>query len=315
MALGPAFSSDLQAFGLKSDQARWNEWHTRYREITTDDLRAAGIRGELAARFTVGLNFAMKKFEINTTARQAAFLANVAVETKDPIHPPYIPFTSIEESEYPYSINVMIDTFNTDSHTVFPDAASIISVLKNPHDFQNSHDKKNVADPVKLFNRAYSGRLGNVPHTNDGYTYRGRGVLGLTGRGRYLACGMAIGVDLVGNPEKVADPFYGCLAGAWAWCQTAFDGPKDNHRPRNLNLIADLDTPEAFDHTCAGVNAGHINAIKAVISLAPRQRQWPKFHHALHQRDLRLFHSRMAGVAAPLNTFDDFNFKRARKPH
>ena len=97
MTLGPAFSSDSQAFGIKAEQdARWNQWHTRYREITTDDLRAAGIGSVAPARFVMGLNFAMKKFEINTTALRAAFLADVTAETKDPIHSSHIIFTAEE---------------------------------------------------------------------------------------------------------------------------------------------------------------------------------------------------------------------------
>lgn len=321
MALGPAFSSDRQAFGLPNitseQDARWNEWRTRYREITTDDLRAAGVGGVAAARFTVGLNFAMKKFEINTTARQAAFLANVAVETKDPDHDSHIVFTSTEESAYPYSINAMRTTFKR----LFPEGhnAPVLAVLNDARDIHNLA-KKGVADPVKFFNYVYGGRvdLGNRPNTDDGYTYRGRGILGLTGRGRYLACGAAIGVDLVGNPDKVADTFYGCLAGAWAWCEAAFlqVGSGEKHS-MNLNLIADLDTPEAFDKTCAGVNYGDIDAKNEkgqhvkINGLDKRQHQWPKFRHALHLRDLRLFHTRMAGVPARGNLFDDFKRPKA----
>jgi putative chitinase len=311
MALGPAFSSDRQAFGMPNitseQDARWNEWRTRYREISPEDLRAAGARGVEAATFAVPLNYAMKKFDISNTARQAAFLANVAVETGDPLSKRAIMLRSIEESAVPWTVNKIREKMPRH----FPNDQAVKAVLKRSSDI-NHRDLTDVADPVKFFIQAYGDRfdeLGNRPGTDDGYTYRGRGVLGLTGRARYTACSIALGVDFVGNPDLVGQLFYGCLAGAWAWCEVAFNRAGEGQRPRNLNLIADLDTPQAFDKTCAGVNHGDVDALRRGIvihGLQLRQFYWPKFRHALHQRDLRLFHTRMAGVSARANLFDDF---------
>jgi putative chitinase len=307
MGLGPAFLSDRRALGLPSitseQDARWNEWRTRYREIAPEDLRAAGAGSIEAARFALPLNIAMKKFEISNMARQAAFLANVAQETGDPRTGAML--GAIEESSKPYTVNKMREVFPRR----FPDDDSIVAVLRRPRDIDDP-DKRDVVDPVKFFNHVYGHRrdLGNRPNSDDGYTYRGRGVLGLTGRDRYIACGAAIGFDLAGDPDRVAEPIYGCLAGAWAWCEAAYSRAGDERHPRNLNLIADLDTPEAFDKTCAGVNHGDIDALRRGIrigGLAQRRNYWPLFHHALHQRDLRLFHSRMGGVV-PRNAFDNW---------
>ena len=52
-----------------------------------------------------------------------------------------------------------------------------------------------------IFNIVYGGRLGNRAGTNDGSTYKGRGILQITGRKNYKRVGNAIGVDLVNNPE------------------------------------------------------------------------------------------------------------------
>lgn len=310
MALGPAFLSDRKALGLPSltseQDARWNEWRTTYRDIEPEDLRAAGARPLDAARFALPLNVAMKRFEISNTARQAAFLANVAQETGDPRHG--IMLRAILESSYPYTVAQMRKVFPRR----FPDDASIKAVLQNPKDIDHPN-QPGVVDEVKFFNHVYSHRkdLGNRPGSDDGYTYRGRGVLGLTGRGRYLACGASLGVDLVAKPDLVAEPFYGCLAGAWAWCEAAYlrigDGESN---ARNLNLIADVDTPQAFDETCRGVNYGDIDGINPqgnrvrIGGLDKRREYWPKFRHALHLRDMRLFHGRMNGVQARVSGFD-----------
>lgn len=308
MAFGSIFSSDRGALGgpvgTSELDARWEEWRTRYREIAPEDLRAAGARAESAARFTLALNVAMKKFDISSTARQAAFLANVAQETGDPRTGGML--GAIEESARPYTVNKMREVFPRR----FATDAAIVAVLRRARDIDHP-DQPDVVDPVKFFNRVYGHRvdLGNRPDTDDGYTYRGRGVLGLTGRGRYLACGIAIGVDLVANPDLVSQPLYGCLAGAWAWCSAAYSKEGDDRQPRNLNLIADLRTPEAFDKTCAGVNHGDIDALRRGIRIGgiqQRRTYWAKFLHALHLRDLRLFHARMAGVPARANLFDDF---------
>lgn len=59
-------------------------------------------------------------------------------------------------------------------------------------------------DPVAFFNKVYGGRLGNDP--NEGYKYRGRGMIQLTGKENYARYGNLIGIDLVNNPDLANDP-------------------------------------------------------------------------------------------------------------
>lgn len=65
------------------------------------------------------------------------------------------------------------------------------------------------SDDRKFFDFVYGGRFGNIPNTDDGYNFRGRGPFQLTFRGNYEAIGKAIGQDLIGNPDLVNDPEIG----------------------------------------------------------------------------------------------------------
>ena len=58
-------------------------------------------------------------------------------------------------------------------------------------------------DPIKFFNLVYNTNpwLGNIPNSNDGYNFRGKGLNQITGRANVKAMGDKIGIDLVNNPD------------------------------------------------------------------------------------------------------------------
>jgi predicted chitinase len=60
--------------------------------------------------------------------------------------------------------------------------------------------------PEAIANFAYASKNGNK-EPGDGYRYRGRGYVQLTGRANYQEMGNAIGVDLVSNPELANEPY------------------------------------------------------------------------------------------------------------
>ena len=70
-------------------------------------------------------------------------------------------------------------------------------------------------NPQKIANKVYANRMGNGDEASgDGYKYRGRGYIQLTGKDNYTAFGKSIGEDIAANPDLVATK-YPLLSAAW----------------------------------------------------------------------------------------------------
>jgi len=99
---------------------------------------------------------------------------------------------------------------------------------------------KYAHNPQLLANKVYAGRLGNNQE-NDGYAFRGRGLVQLTGREAYANCGSGMGVDLIGHPDWLVDPKYAALSAAWFW------------NKKGLNALADA---KDYDTMTKRINGG-----------------------------------------------------------
>lgn len=85
-----------------------------------------------------------------------------------------------------------------------------------------------VRKPEKIANRAYANRNGNGPESSgDGWLYRGRGYIQLTGKENYAAFDKVVPENILVNPDVVSSK-YPMLSAGWFWDQ------------RQLNALADL---------------------------------------------------------------------------
>jgi putative chitinase len=117
-------------------------------------------------------------------------------------------------------------------------------------------------DPEKLANFVYGGRMGNV-NPGDGYRFRGRGYIQLTGRETYREVGRVAGLDLENHPELAAKPENAIRIAAafWTW--------------KNVNPTCDV---QDFTACTKKVNGGTnglddrldwLSKVRAVVTAAP----------------------------------------------
>jgi len=143
-----------------------------------------------AGEWIDAINETFEKFDISTPERQACFLGQCAHESGG--------FTALSEN-LNYS------------------AVSLCRVW--PKRFPTITDGQICErNPEKIANRVYASRMGNGDEeSGEGYAYRGRGLIQLTGKSNYEACGKALDVDLIENPDLVATPQYAALSAGWFW--------------------------------------------------------------------------------------------------
>lgn len=158
---------------------------------------------------------AAAKFGIDTTRRVGHWLAQISEESGG--------FTVLEENLH-YSAEHACKTWPSRFHD--PAAAEACA-----------------GRPVALAERVYGGRMGNT-EPGDGWRYRGRGYIQITGRDGYAAASPWCGVDLVTYPDRAAEPWVAALVAAGYWAS------------RGCNALADVDGIEAITHTINGALTG-----------------------------------------------------------
>lgn len=155
-----------------------------------------------AERFHVPLLATFERFQISTPVRQAAFLAQVAHESAG--------FRRLEEN-LNYSAQGLKATW--------------------PHRFDVEKAALLHRKPQQIANYVYAGRLGNGPESSgDGWRFRGRGLIQITGRNNYREVSEALFLSahrLLDEPELLTQPDCAAKSAGYFW------------QSRGLNLLAD----------------------------------------------------------------------------
>lgn len=82
--------------------------------------------------------------------------------------------------------------------------------------------------PKMIANKVYANRLGNgAACTNDGYIYRGRGIIQITGKDNYRKLNYETGINCVENPDLLLDMQFAVISAFWYWDYRKLQGKTD----------------------------------------------------------------------------------------
>jgi putative chitinase len=180
--------------------------------VTSEQLKKLHI-GE---QWADALNATFQRFNIDTPVRQASFIGQCGHECGN--------FKVLEEN-LNYRAEVLMRLWKSRFPTL---------------EIANEYAR----NPKKIANKVYASRMGNRDEASgDGYRFRGRGCIQLTGHANYYHAGKACDVDFVMEPDLVATPQYAAMTAGWFW---------DTHK---LNQFADV---RDFKTMTKKINGGFI---------------------------------------------------------
>lgn len=193
------------------------------------------LKGHVPDAVLPMIQAAVSKFELNTPVRLAHFLAQCGHESGG--------FRATREN-----LNYSAEGLTKIFPKYFPTVQVATPFAKQPE---------------KIANKVYANRMGNGDEASgDGFKFRGRGFIQLTGKDNYKALGTAIQQDLVANPDLVASQFP-MLSAAWFF-----------HK-NGLHRIADEGTTDiVVTKITKRVNGG-------TIGLADRIKHFREYHSVL----------------------------------
>lgn len=142
------------------------------------------------AAFLPSLQSALNEFGVNTPKREAAFLAQIAHESGE---------LTIFAENLNYSAKGLMATWPKR----FPDPVKAQQYERNPQ---------------KIASHVYANRIGNGDEASgDGWRFRGRGPIQITGRENYQKYGSRLNVDLISDPDKATTPEVGFRIAGLYW--------------------------------------------------------------------------------------------------
>jgi putative chitinase len=203
--------------------------------VPVGGLKLDKLKGHIPDAVIAMIPDTAAKFQINTPLRLAHFLAQCGHESGG--------FRLTQEN-----LNYSAKGLNGIFKKYFPTEAAAAAYARNPQ---------------KIANKVYSNRMGNgTEASGDGYKFRGRGYIQLTGKDNYTAFGKSIGEDMTANPDKVAST-YALLSAAWFFSKNG------------LHKMADGGATDAVVTSITKrVNGG-------TIGLADRIKHFKEYYHLL----------------------------------
>ncbi len=169
--------------------------------ISISSLIACGLSPTAARAFADHLAVACDRFGVNTPRRVAGLIGQCMVESQG--------FTALEEGLY-YSTPARI-------RAVFPSRVTSDAIAA-----------RLARNPQALANCVYANRLGNGDEASgDGWKFRGRGLIQLTGRSNYAAAAAGCGKLYLERPDLVAQPEDAALTAAWFWATAGLNAHAD----------------------------------------------------------------------------------------
>jgi len=180
--VGPSTSAALQLDGVSAGASAGASSSSTVSTGATSaatsapNLNLAALTGKIPAGVLEQIPDTAAKFGITTNLRLAHFLAQCALESTG--------FTATVEN-LNYSAQRLLQVF--------------------PKYFKNVDVNAYARNPQKIGSRVYANRMGNGDEASgDGFKYRGRGYIQLTGKNNYQSFSNFVGEDCVANPDLVA---------------------------------------------------------------------------------------------------------------
>jgi putative chitinase len=198
-------------------------------------LKLEKLRGHIPDAVIAQIPDTASKFNINTPLRLAHFLAQCGHESGG---------------------------FKVTSENLNYSAKGLMGIFKKYFPTQSLAESYQ-RQPQKIANKVYASRMDNGSEASgDGYKFRGRGYIQLTGRANYTAFGKAINEDIANNPDVVSGK-YALLSAAWFWSKNG------------LNTLADGGATDAtVTSITKRVNGG-------TIGLPDRIKHFKEYYHLL----------------------------------
>jgi putative chitinase len=203
--------------------------------VNVDGLKLDKLKGHIPDVVIQMIPDTAAKFQINTPLRLAHFLAQCGHESGG---------FRVTQENLNYSAKGLAGIFKK----YFPTEAAATPYARQPQ---------------KIANKVYANRMANGSEASgDGYKFRGRGYIQLTGRDNYTQFGKAIGEDIANNPDVVSSN-YALLSAAWFWSKNG------------LNKLADGGAGDTVVTSITKrVNGG-------TIGLADRIKHFKEYYHLL----------------------------------